>query len=199
MIAAVLGPSAGAHAAGGDVSEEEPSDEQVLSFRLCESEAFLALHMGRNYMVLSRRDRSSVLDDVSRDDTFTRGLAEALLARVDDGTVRHYADFAADRLAACADRQNMEFSKPKDLVRLCFARVDIPFFLMAFRAQGLPREEALQQVKALLKDRDHFPDALIDFVATELFGPGDQEPEDRYMRKVFWTCVFSQEWAAPAR
>ena len=182
-------------APGTSTQASKPQTTEERSFRLCESESFMSLHMGRNYMLLSKRDKSSVLSYINRDDKYANAVAEEIFTGVDGGTIRHYADYAADRLLKCSQEQGMPLAKSRDLLRMCFARVDIPFLLSDFKDQGLTKTEAINRATAALRDESQYPKALINTVASQMYAPGQQTSADRHMKQLFWSCTFAQEWS----
>jgi hypothetical protein len=183
-----IAPATSTQAAPQQTNEES-------KFKLCESESFMALHMARNYMLISKRDKSAVLNYISRDDKYANAVAEEIFSGVDSGKIRHYADYAADRLLKCSQEQGMPITKSQDLLRMCFARVDIPFLLSAFKDQGLAKSEAINRATTALKDERQYPKPLITAVASQMYAPGQQASADRHMKQLFWSCTFSQEWS----
>src|SRR3954469_4532705 len=103
------------------------SPKAVAAFRTCDAEGFMALNIGRNYM-LGKRDRENVLPYV-RGSAFAQALAYELFDRVDKGEIQHYADFATEKLQDCALREGMDLQVSMTKARTCYARTDIPFFL----------------------------------------------------------------------
>ncbi|HWI83662.1 hypothetical protein [Ramlibacter sp.] len=184
LIAAalLLPPQANAQAPSGGAASAGRA-----AFRLCDAEGFMALNMGRNYM-LGRRDRESVLPYV-RGDEFGQKLALELFDRVDKGEVKHYADFAAEKLYDCARRQNMALPEPVAKAKICYARADIPFFLHADRQAGLDRPAAEEKTAARLKNRELYPPALIGAVAQAVYDGADAPDLRQLMGMVFWSCL----------
>lgn len=186
-------PPSVAPAMSSQASTQQTTEEN--KFHLCESESFMALHMARNYMLISKRDKSAVLNYISRDDKYANAVAEDIFTGVDSGKVKHYADYAADKLLKCSKDQGMPLAKSRDQLRVCFARVDIPFLLSAFKEQGLAKSEAISKATAALKNESQYPKALINTVASQMYAPGPQGSADRHMKQLFWSCTFSEEWS----
>ncbi len=158
------------------------------SFKLCESEAFLSLNVARNYLLFGRQ-RENVLPYLSKAQ-FDQDLAQELFRRVEANEIRHHAQFAAEKLAACAMRTGQEFSRPKFVVESCFAKVDIPFFLFNSLEEKASKEDAVANAEKLLPNRDSYPAALIREVAERLYPSATLEQTQRTMRSLFWNCVF---------
>jgi hypothetical protein len=192
VLAALLLPSlASAQAPPADGA----SASQGASFRMCDAEGFMALNIGRNYM-LGKRDRESVLKYVRGDD-FAEKLALELFERVDKGEVRHYAEFAAEKLYSCAQGQHMELRAPVAKASICYARADIPFFLNGDRQAGLDRPSAEARTSARLKNRDVYPSELIRAVAQSVYRDGEPPDVRRVMGMVFWSCLDSDPGKRP--
>jgi hypothetical protein len=164
-------------------------------FKLCESESFMSLHMARNYLLLSKRDKNSVLAYINKDDQFANNVAKDLFEGVEGGKIQHYADFATTKLMTCIHREDVEFSKPESELRLCFTRVDIPFFLSTFKDQGLSKSQAIERASRAFQNQRVYPTALVNSVAAQMFPPGPETNPDELMKKSFWACVFSDEWS----
>jgi hypothetical protein len=162
------------------------------TFKLCEAEGFMALNMARNYLA-SKNDKSQVLDHLRPDDAFANAMAQDLFAGVAAGKVRNHASFAADKLMACAARENVNLVKPQPLVAGCFARSDIPFFASIYKDRGLSRPLTRERLLQYLPDRGLYPEALVDLVVSDVYGPRE-EPTARLMRKVFWNCLYGEDW-----
>jgi hypothetical protein len=92
----------------------------------------------------------------------------------------------------------MNLDKPKELVRLCFARVDIPFFLHTFRQQGLAKDVAITRVEAVLKDRALYTEPLIQAIAETAYADSPSGDARKLMGTVFWSCVYHDEWRRPS-
>ena len=88
----------------------------------------------------------------------------------------------------------MTLDKPHELVRMCFARVDIPFFLQTWRREGLAKAAAITRVETMLNDRGIYSEPLIQATAQTVYS--DDAPGDgrKLMGSVFWSCVYNSEW-----
>ncbi|HQD85008.1 MAG TPA: hypothetical protein PK929_18355, partial [Quisquiliibacterium sp.] len=115
---------------------------QVATFRLCETEGFLALNAGRQYMLLTKRDKAEVLSYLGRTpDPEARQIVEKMFEGVDSGQIRHYADYAADTLTACTQRERLATESTREDKRLCFAQTDIAFFIMVDKSMSATEEQ----------------------------------------------------------
>jgi hypothetical protein len=191
LAALLLPPHVSAQAPSGGGA----SPSQGAAFRMCDAEGFMALNIGRNYMV-SKRNRESVLKYVRGDD-FAEKLALELFDRVDKGEVQHYADFAAEKLYSCAQRQHMDLQEPVAKATICYARADIPFFLHGDRQAGLDRPSAESRTSARLKNRDVYPSELIRAVGQAIYRDGDPPDLRKAMGMVFWSCLHNDAWKRP--
>lgn len=158
------------------------------SFTLCESEAFLSLNVARNYLLFGRK-RDNVLPYLSNS-AFDQDLAQELFRRADANEIRHHAQFAAEKLAACAKRTGQDFSRPTFVVESCFAKVDIPFFLYNALEEKASKDDAIASTEKSLPNRDLYPAALIREVADRLYPSSSLDQTRRTMRSLFWNCVF---------
>jgi hypothetical protein len=190
LAAVLLSSQAHAQAPSADVASPERA-----AFRMCDAEGFMALNIGRNYM-LGKRDRESVLPYVRGDD-FAEKLALELFDRVDKGEVKHYADFAAEKLYDCAQRQGMDLREPVAKAKICYARADIPFFLHGHRQAGLERPTAEARTSARLKNRDVYPPELIRAVGQAVYSGTDAPDLRKLMGMVFWSCLHNDAWKRP--
>lgn len=183
MVSAILACAAMPAAASDEDAER--------TFRLCDSEGFMALNMGRNYM-LGKRDKANVLPYLRADDEFAQDMAKELFRRVDAGEIRHYADFAAEKLHACSRREKMELTQPAEKTRLCYARADVPFFVGSDKEDGLSKSRAVAQTAKRLVDRALYPERLISVAADMLY---DDPPMDmrKAMGMVFWSCMNAED------
>lgn len=176
-----------------------PSQDDVAqrrAFLVCDTEGGLALAIARNYF-LSGRKEEQVLPYVG-DRQPGLGLAQKLFREAAAGKVSHHSDFATEVLFECASREGMTLDKPSALVRTCFARVDIPFFLQTLRRRGLAKDEAIERLETMLKDRDIYPESLIRVTAQTVYSDDTGSDPDKLMGTVFWGCVYNSEWRHPS-
>jgi hypothetical protein len=158
---------------------------------LCEAEGQLALHMARTYFMNGRK--ADQLLTSKTDSEANLQLVLELVEKVGSGEVKHYADFATERLYACAKRVDLVIDKPTYLARACYARVDIPHFLYLFKQTGSNKDAAISKVTSMLKDRNVYPESLIGIVADMVYTVPPQEPYERLLNRIFWTCLYNEE------
>ena len=175
---------------------ESHARSQKDAFAVCDAESGMALAMARNYF-LSGRKEDQVLAYVGNKEPGA-GLAQKLFREAAAGTVKHHADFATETLLECAAREGMTLDKPQELVRLCFARVDIPFFLRTFRQQGLAKDVAITRVEGVLKDRTIYTEPLIQATAETAYAESPSSDARKLLGTVFWSCVYHDEWRRPS-
>jgi hypothetical protein len=111
----------------------------------------MALAMARNYF-LSGRNEAHVLPYVG-DKQPELGLAHRLFAEAAANQVSTHAAFVTEVLLECAPREGTKLDKPPELVMLCFARVDIPFFLDTWRKAQVAKQAATARAENALKHR----------------------------------------------
>lgn len=184
VLAAIWMPAlAGAQAPAGDAPAHHSA-----ALRTCDTEGFMALNIARTYIAGGRK-RDDVLPHVHGSAAGER-LALELFERVDKAEVKHYADFAAEKLQQCATREGMDLQAPAWVARVCYARTDIAFYLDLDRQTGADRPSAEAKTSERLKNREVYPSGLIQAVAGIVYGGGGS-PEDlrRLMSTVFWTCL----------
>lgn len=169
------------------------SSQAQTAFRLCDAEGFMALNIGRAYFLAGRR-KESVLPYVAGD-SFGEGLVSELSRRADAGELKHYADFATDKLYECANREHLQIEEPREKARICFARVDIPFFLHTDRQAGVTKEDSIQKLSRALNDPGVFPTQLISAVAEQVFTLQEPPPIRKLMGTVFWSCLYNEQWS----
>jgi hypothetical protein len=163
------------------------------SFRQCDQDSFLALNMARNYL-LSGRKKESVLAYVGND-AVLKALAEQMFARIDSGEFKHHSEYAAEILLHCASSTGHAIDKPRNIISFAFARVDIPFFLVAAKARGLKQDEAVASTAESLTNRSLYPLSLIHGIATMVYSNRTEADDVRLMHTIFWGAVFSEEWS----
>lgn len=162
-------------------------------FEICDSEGFMALNMARNYF-MSHKNKDSVLN-YTKSDAFLNDLAQTLFLRVDSGEIKHHADFAAETLYSCASREQMRLEKPMSMARICYARVDIPFFLSIDKNRGMAKADAIQKVSSVLENRTVYPEGLISAVADGAYETTATSQVRKLMGTVFWSCYYNKEWS----
>ncbi len=164
--------------------------QQSAAFRTCDTEGFMALNIARVYMAGGRK-RDDVLPYV-RGSAFGERLALELFESVDNGELKHYADFAAGKLQECAVREVMDLQQPAWKMRICYARTDIAFFLDLDRKTGADRQSAETKTAERLTNREVYPSGLIQSVARSVYAlEGSPEYLRRVMGAVFWACLNS--------
>lgn len=167
-----------------------------IGFQVCDAEGAMALHMARNY-IMSGKKRESVLKHVG-EDAQGMAMANALFSKVDSGEIKHHAQFAAESLLACAQREQLALNKSVGQTRVCYARVDMPFYLHLAKEQGLDKAAAIQKVSGQLSERTLYPSELISLLAERIYPDAAFEQTRKLMGTVFWSCMFNQEWTAKA-
>ncbi len=170
-----------------NLSAQDNRPDQVRKFLLCDTEAFMALHMARSYF-LDQKDKDQVIATFVKREHDLK-LAHELFQKVDSDEIKHYADFAVHKLYACASRQGFEVGKPRGIARLCFARVDIPFFLAVLKSDGIGKKSAMTKVATTLTNREVYPEGLIPVVAEAIYSSASQEQTKKTMGIVFWSCL----------
>lgn len=167
-------------------------ERELNSFKLCESESFLALSAGRQYMLLTRRDKAAVLSSMGpKRGPETEQIVQKMFDGVDNGSIKHYATYAADVLTACTQREKIPTATSWERKRLCFAQTDIAFFIYVDRTTGATEEQAAAQTARKLKNERIYPRPLIDATAQRMYGPDRQTSPDLFMKKTFWGCLFA--------
>ena len=126
---------------------------------------------------------------------FALRLARELFERVDRGELSHYADFAAEKLYACAVRERIDLQEPVANARICYARADIPFFMNGEKQAGVDRQAAVARTAAKLKNPNVYPHALIHAVGEAIYG-GNYDLR-KLMGTVFWSCLHNDYWKRP--
>ena len=166
------------------------------AFGVCDARAFLALNIARNYM-MTGRNRETVMPHL-RADAAAEAMAEAVLARIDAGAVRHPGEVAADALFECAAEQKISVGASREQVALCFTRTDVAFFLHVERSQKVVRQQAVSKVRTRLASRELYPAALINSVADAVYTPAQLPDLRQLMGSVAWACIRQRPQAAPA-
>jgi hypothetical protein len=165
-------------------------DQEVLAkMQLCSAEGQFALHMARTYFTNGKKADQLVSGKSATEDNLQ--LVFELVNKVSTGEVKHYADFAAEKLYACAKRVDLSIIKPEYLARACYARVDIPHYLSLFKMTGSSKEAAVSKVTGMLKDRNIYPEPLIGAVANLVYQEPQQEPYEKLLDRIFWTCLYN--------
>ncbi len=160
-----------------------------LIFSICDNEAFSALDMARNYILF--KDSKEHIRILLGESQELQKIATELFEKADSGRIKHHADFAADKLIECAAREGMAFDKPRDQVKVCFARVDIPFLLISMRDKRMTKSEAVTKVSTMLKDRSVYPIPLIAMVADMVYSNASMEEDRKTMRGIFWNFIYN--------
>ncbi len=150
----------------------------------------MALNIARVYMAGGHR-RNDVLPFV-RGSSYGERVALELFEGVDNGEVKHHADFAAGKLQECAVREAMDLQQPAWKMKICYARTDIAFFLDLDRKTGADRQAAEAKTAERLTNGEVYPSGLIQSVARAIYAL-EESPEylQRVMGMVFWTCLNS--------
>lgn len=173
-----------------DALNQKGDSDQIKErkFLICDAEGSTALAAGRTYF-LNGKKKESVLSYV-RSSGLDQNLAQELFQRVGTGEIIHYADFAVDKLYSCAEREGLTIGKPKEKARICYARVDIPFFLYLFMKEGINKKGAIDKTVATLKNRSVYPESLITAVADGIYPSASLKESHKIMGTVFWTCLY---------
>ncbi|HSC01171.1 MAG TPA: hypothetical protein VLE45_14735 [Burkholderiaceae bacterium] len=166
------------------------------AFGVCDARAFLALNIARNYM-MTGRNRETVMPHL-RGDAAAEAMAEAVLARIDAGAVRHPGEAAADALFECAAEQKISVGASRQRVALCFTRTDVAFFLHVERSQKVVQQQAVSKVRTRLASRELYPAALINSVADAVYTPAQLPDLRQLMGSVAWACIREPTQAASA-
>ena len=180
------GPSGTQPTAGSEAAKQA-------AFTECESTGVVALTMARQYLVIKKGDKSAVLGWLGPNDAEARQIADELFDGVQKRQIRHHADFAADKLMACAKRNQLGVNRTRDQVRGCYARVDVPFFLQGFKDGGMPQAAAAAKVRGMFKDKGVYPDAFVNATAAEVYAAPASQSADRYQKAVFWQCLYGNK------
>ena len=171
-------------------SQQENAQEATKrKFIICDAEGSSSLLLARVYF-LSGKKRESVGTYLKTD--ADRQRADDLFHRVATGEVKHYADFAVERLYACAAREGFSINKSRALARVCYARVDIPFFLFVFKSQGMTKAAAVKKVRSMLDNQQVYPEKLVYAVADQVYPSATFASADKLMGATFWSCLYSQ-------
>jgi hypothetical protein len=179
LLVMCITTSAAAHAQTANDSRE--------AFRVCDSQAFLAMNIARNYM-MTGRNRQAVLPHL-QGDAAAQAMAEDVFARIDAGEIKHPGQLAADTLLRCATERGMTVGAPRQRVALCYTRTDVAFFMHVERSAGVVRQQAVAKVQARLKSRELYPTALINEVAEATYAPPQLPDVRQLMGAVAWTCI----------
>ena len=177
--------------ATGCASRPEAGQEQLqeAKFRICDSEGNIALAVGRMYFMNGKK-KEKVLENINiQRSRIAMGFLNEISDRVTAGELRHYADFATDKLYACARREGLNIGKPRELARICYARVDIPFFLIVFKKQGMEKKQAIDKVSTMFNRGTVYPEKLITSVADVVYSPAGEQ-ENQTDGPVFWSCLY---------
>jgi len=180
----------------GAASHAQTAGDSREAFRVCDSKAFLAMNIARNYM-MTGRDRQAVLPHL-QGDAAAQAMAEDIFGRVDAGEVRHPGQLAADTLFQCAKENGMTVGAPRQRVALCYTRTDVAFFMHVERSAGAVRQQAVAKVQARLKSRELYPVALINDVAEAVYAPPQLPDVRQLMGTVAWACIRQPASAASA-
>jgi hypothetical protein len=182
LLLMLLASSAGAHA--------QPTRNEV-AFQKCDGEGFTALNIARNYLLGGKR-REAVTPYIG-EDTAGKAMLEELVRLVEANEIRHYVDFAAVKLYQCSRILGIPIGEPIDKARVCYARVDIPFFLHVDRQKGVPKEDAIRKVRKLLPDTKVFPQELIAAVADQVYETRNPAEVKKLMGTTFWSCLYRDQ------
>lgn len=164
-----------------------PASAAQAAFKMCDARGFVAMNMARTYFAHDR-NRHHVIDMVKRND-WALQQAEVLFKRVEEGKVRHPAEFAADVLAQCAAGQGMVIGASRNHVRLCFARVDVATQVHADRTRGLPREQAVSRAAEQFVPREVYPDYLLNSVADAVYARENLPDLRMLTSQMLWACI----------
>ena len=155
-------------------------------FLHCQHEAFQSYFLGMGYFQAKQRGEELEAYDDSKE---TKQRLKRIRKGDKSGEFKHYADFAATALYDCAREEGLAVEKSLDIARVCFARVDIPFYLLIAKNNGVDKAVAINQVSQALNDANLHPRPLIELVADMVYSnPNSQDLEIEIMRAVFWTC-----------
>ena len=166
---------------------------QKLKFGLCDAEGFRALNTARQYLVL--KDSKDHIRSYLGTSPNAQAFMQDFFTRADAGQIKSHAVFAAEKLYACADREGLNIGKPRAVAEACYARADIPFFLVGVKANTPGKREGVRKVEAILKDRTLYPEPLITATADAVYSSPAPDTQ-KLMGTVFWSCVYNQEWTA---
>jgi hypothetical protein len=155
------------------------------SLELCDVEGMQALDIAREYIVL-HGSRERLLAEAK--DSSSEAVVWALTERADQGRIESHVHFATEKLFACASHAGVNVRKSPDEVRLCYARVDVPFFLTAQREVGATKSAAIATVGEILNDRTFYPQELIEAVANAVYDTSRSSDKKQLMSKTFWSC-----------
>jgi hypothetical protein len=180
----------------GAASQAQPAADSREAFRVCDSKAFLAMNIARNYK-MTGRNRQAVLPHL-QGDAAAQAMADDVFARIDAGEIKHPGQLAADTLFQCAAERGMTVGAPRQRVALCYTRTDVAFFMHVERSAGVVRQQAVSKVQARLKSRELYPTALINEVAEAVYAPPQLPDVRQLMGTVAWTCIRQPPSAASA-
>ena len=108
------------------MSETSAESIETMKYRQCEAEGFDALHMARLYL-LNGHKRDAILELAGEDQDRLK-VANELFEKVGSGEIKNHVDFAIDHFFGCLDKEQIQLKQSRAYARLCYARVDIPFF-----------------------------------------------------------------------
>ena len=170
-----------------------PEQMQDLKFRKCECEGNIALAVGRMYFTNGRKKEAVLKNANIQRSQIAKDFLNEISDRATAGELRHYADFATDKLYGCAQREGLNIGKPRELARICYARVDIPFFLVVFKSQGMDKKQAIEKTSTLFHQRTIYPEKLITAVADVVYTQASEQENQKLMGFVFWSCLHNPQ------
>lgn len=187
---------AGAVLLAGCQSSPAPqsSSTQEMRFQQCDLEGMRAFNIARQYIVL-KDSKERILSYVGKSES-GQAVVNDLVARADAKAVKHHAEYATEKLFACAEREQLNIGKSKSIVQTCYARADIPFFMVSGKAATPNKVDAVAKVGNILKDRTVYPLKLIEATATTVYDVSPAPDAQKLMGTVFWSCVYNDEWNA---
>jgi hypothetical protein len=163
------------------------------AFTGCELEGFMSLTAARNAIVFADK-KENLLGKAPT--PWRTAMVEELYARKADDKLTH-AGFAAQKFYECADRERLGLARNAG-AWVCFARLDVVFYLDADRRKGRTRDEAVARFQRSFAKvpKAVFPDGLVDKIAPMVFRITTDEGEYELRRFVLETCLFPDDWKA---
>ncbi|ODP34763.1 hypothetical protein A9762_13080 [Pandoraea sp. ISTKB] len=176
----------------------KPEDNLIRKpgFRICESEAFVALGYGRQVIVF-KDTKASLLagPDVG---ALQIVLIDDLFKRVQSEGFSDYPRFAAEKFYECTDREKVLVEKNLTNASICLFRQDVLFYLNAKKKQGLSQNEAMLMVSKMYRENTEevLPQRLIDMAAPMVYKAKTDEDMYALRRFHFESCLFPDQWKA---
>lgn len=165
-------------------------------FTTCEVEAFVAVGIARNAIVLKETQASMLA--VKTNGPLQVAMINEVFERMKTQNLRDHGLFAAEKFYQCTQRQKLPVSRNLNGASVCLARQDILFYLNASRLKGQTEADAVFRVKGQFEKSSQaiYPDSLIDQLAPMAYRAISDNGAFELRRFAFETCLFPKDWTA---